>query len=1201
VSLPRPPPRLLIAAALAFIAMLLFTPGKPTKLVVPQKSIAPSAPSVTIPRFVDRTLDAGLTSPHQQGDERLAGIDETLGPGACAFDYDADGLVDLFLVGGSGQTRYFGKPYWWQRGKGSMLFRNTDGRHFVDVTQEAGLAAEVWGMGCVTADLDNDGDADLFVTALGENSLYRNDGNGHFTDVTAQSGIAGTHWSTSAAVADFDRDGLPDIYVANYVTFQKGARTYEPNSRFAGDVMAPFQGNLYPPQPNLLFRNLGGMQFADVTDARNAANPEGRSLGVAWVDTNTDGWPDLLITNDRGVASNTLLMNRQGQRFTPSDTEAGVQSAAGHRGISFGDIDADGSIDLAIASERGTPPLMLLRQSPASHLWFIDRARESGIRDDVIGALSGWSPGLYDFNNDGRLDLFLANGLVTPDPDVGRVPQGQPKQLWLGSGERQFLDATEAAGEALLDTQSARGAAFADFDNDGDIDIYVAHNNDLGQLLTNESPPAHHWLGLQLVGHAGNRDAIGALVSVATAARRQTRQVTAGSGFLSDSDHRLHFGLGPDAIVESLEVRWPDGTAEEHTNVPVDAYLRIEQGGNVGDVPPARLGTSSPSEEASRSLRLAIGPGDAENRSAYLQILTRALGVDGALPALRTASHDPDRTVRATVINLLDQHRIPAGIELLTKALDDSDPAVAAHAVAVLCAYEDEASVRWMLRAFHASEPGIKTALSDCFGYYFREEEAVIHRKYLALPSLIRLLEDPAPEVRKAAARALGDAERYRAVAPLITMLTDSAPDVRAAAVRALGLIRDQRATPAIEGILGNDSETPVTRAQALIALKRLDEPRFPATLREFLRGAGRFASLASEDSLRAIQAVLEDRADGIVLNPNELNDLVIGWASGHLDALMRPTGEDLARIVVDTIGPSATSSPVSLLQTLAGHPSARLRARALERLLEVDPSHAARYVRTALTDRETQVRLEMLEALQRVRLPAPLPDQPLTAALASPETRPAALRAMRQTSGDATTRRIYRIAIDPSEPLPATRAALEALLERHPRPGLPPALHHHPDAEVRRLAFLCWLDGQPEYMRVDDVPEEFALALGDPDVTVRQTAARRLATRKDAWAKRAIERYLLDGGADSGVRKALLDLYPAASAPTPLPIPAGRPGALPPDLLTKILEANAGAADPLALTILKDANEPPRLRLIAARSLVARHGKTVVDVLERP
>ncbi|MDT4330401.1 FG-GAP-like repeat-containing protein [Methylomonas sp. MED-D] len=835
----------------------------PTSKLV--KAAHPSAAT-----FADRTWESGLMFSHQQGDEHLAGIDESLGSGACAADFNNDGYVDLFLVNGSGQTRYYGKAYWWQQAEGNALFLNEGGR-FRNATEESGLVRTIWGMGCLAVDLDNDGNTDLLVTGKDGNLLYRNSGAGRFVDVTADAGFAGDGWATSAAAADFNRDGLLDLYVGQFVDFEKGKKTFEANSQFVGEKKGVFDASLYPALPNRLYLNDGGFKFREIAEAAGVRDADGRTLDVSWQDLDSDGWPDLLVSNDRGTGSNSAYLNRSGERFEAGGQALGLRSALGNRGIASGDLDGDGRGDLAVASAAGENTVALIRETAADGSeHFKDKAKENGIGANRYLSLSGWSPLIHDFNNDGFDDLLLAAGHLEPDPDTARISQGQAKQLWLNDGNGQFVDAGSEAGLALKDAQSARGAVAADFDNDGDIDVYVSHNNDLGQFLANESPP-RHWLGLKLVGEKSNRDAVGAVVRVYAAGRVRIKSVLSGEGFLSDSDKRLVFGLGDTAAVERLEIAWPSGLRQTLHPTVIDRYWLIREGSDEL----VALGGSQSGPPVRPQLRLKLGADRPELRIRYLHLLEHRQSEADIWPELTAGARDPEPAVRRAAIDIAARAGNGRGLGLLIQSLEDSEPANAVAAVAGLRSLEDEASVRWLLRAFSRESAEVKIALADTFAYFFQEEEAVVYRKYLAVPYLIRLLEDAEPSVRVAASRALANAERFRGVHALLAGLSDSDASVRAEFVRALGLIRQTEASPKLAKLLTDETQESQVVANVFVALKRLGDTENAGRLSDYIGGRGDFSGLAQDKRLATLECLLALGDEAAVFNADEINSLV--------------------------------------------------------------------------------------------------------------------------------------------------------------------------------------------------------------------------------------------------------------------------------------------------------------------------------------
>lgn len=1187
-------------AVIALFGSLFFTPAEPLK----QKQTGKQGPDVEqpieIPVIEDKTLDYGISFIHQQGDENLVAIDDVLGPGACVLDYDNDGWVDLFLVNGSGQTRYYGKPYWWQGESGNALLRNINGQRFEDVTANSGLSASFQGMGCVSADFDNDGDADLFITSLGNNRIYKNNGNASFSDITNGSGVVGEHWSTSATVADFNQDGLLDIYVANYVDFKKGIHTYEPSSQFSGDMPISFQGSYYQPQKKTLYQNIGNLQFKDVTREMNAENGDGRTLGVAWLDLNKDGWQDLVISNDKGVASNATLMNDKGKGFSVGNFYSGVNSSAGHRGISIGDINNDGNMDLVFASDKSNAPLLLVKDG--SKLGYVDKARDMGIDVEYFSGFSGWTPGLFDFNNDGWLDLFLTNGLLVPDQDLGRVPLGQTKQLWMGTGGSQFREVSKQTGTALSDVQSARGAVFADFDNDGDIDAYVAHNNDLGQLLINRLPTGTHWLGLKLQATEGNRDAIGAEISVMTEAGKQTRVVTAGNGFLSDSDRRVHFGLGKAGLVKQLKIRWSDGSESTYADLQPDHYYHIRQGYSE-----ISLFSASQSQETERpeSLRLAFGEHDPVNRINYLKLLASGSAIGSVLPELTIGSGDAEPLVREAIINLSLQYKDARYLSLLTRLLDDSNSKIAAKAVDAICAYEDESSVRWLLRTFRSPAAEVRVKLANCFAYLYQEEEAVIHRKYLALPFLIRQLGDDQPQVRIAAARALANAERYRAVQPLIDGLDDPDLSVRAEAVRALGLIREGKAIPPILELLQSPGQTPEVYAQSLIALKRLESAGFTDIQQAFVTGTGQFESLRALQRLNTVGFIIENKDDGIVLNQSELIALVESSAKQSLPEVLSDEGGETAIALIDILHKSQKTETIAIVQALKNHPNPKVRIKAFAYLLESDRQNQTQAINDGLSDASYEAKRAILNASCNTGLAASLPEKPVLLALESTATRLAAINCLAKVPATNSSQRLYAIATDPTETPEAISAAIAGLTERSlVDRQLPDALARHPDARVRMASFLFWLRHQPAFIDAEQIPQRFADALEDADDSVQALACGELSKRQEAWAMRKIQAELTDAKASPKLRSCLMQNYKASNSVLAekqlMEAALAKDDPLREQWLEKLLGSAGLASDAIAWQLLKDQTESPRVRMLAAKHLSPRHEQEVMTWLRK-
>lgn len=1072
-----------------------------------------SSNTSAIPVFSDRTLEAGLASMHFQGDEKLSGLNEVVGPGACAFDYDNDGWVDLFVVGGSGATRHYGKQHWWALSSGHALYRNLGNGRFKDVTASARLTTRSWGMGCATADLDNDADQDLFITGFNGHILFRNNGNGTFADITQAAGIAAGDWGSSAAIADFDADGLLDIYVANYVHYIKDKATYEKQSQFSQDKSPAFDPTLYDAQPNRLYRNTGNLKFVDVAAAAGVDNATGRGLGVAWLDVNNDQRPDLFIANDKGFP-NSLYLNQGQGRFTDVSVQYRVNDARGSTGIAAGDIDNDGDTDLLIGATAGNNPLTLLNgpspfitdtKSTDGTNAFVDRARYLGVGDERGVELHRWSVAIHDFNNDQWPDLFIANGLLSPDPDSARVTVGQPKQLWLNPGQAPFRDVSAQVGAAFSDTLSARGASFADFDNDGDIDIFVAHNNDTGQFLVNDiERQGQHWLGVALEARApNNRDAFGAKVWVRTSSRTQFQTLFGSAGVMSDHDHRLHFGLGPDTSVAELKVRWPDGTESLFSSVPTDRYVRIVQGQNDIYILPA----AKTARAFRPKLQLAIGRDKTEHRIQYLRWIAESGDSSAWITASRAAVSDSATEVRATVQDLLGKHKHREALPLVIEALNDKAAPVLVAAIRALQEYEEETSVRFLLRHFKDADPDVRCALADAFAFFFREEEAVVHRKYLAVPYLVRQLNDSNAQVRVCAARALGDSERYRAVDPLIDRLKDSASTVRAEAARALGLVRERKAIPALVKVLQKTSEQPPVLAQVLIALKRLDDPELDLRIDRLLHAD-------PVKTLLIFRTIFEDQLDGVVFN----RKLLLQKANDTIAATSHPLSAEDILLVIGALSSGQTLSVTRSLDPWLHHTEPKVRAAAYDALMRIDVRNRPTLALAALNDDSPHVRGAALRSLKTY--PTTVPRDLLLKQLQSQDTVYDALPLVHPSTHPDIEPTLVTLAIEGEDPLVA--AAAIAALAPFKQP-LPETLFSHSHEAVRLAAFRHWLQRQPQFMAQEQAPPVVIRALQDIHESVRGAAADMLLERKEAWAHRLVRQLLLSDAGAPDVRHRLL------------------------------------------------------------------------------
>jgi enediyne biosynthesis protein E4 len=528
------------------------------------------------PWFIDMAGNSGLaTFRNTCGSSVKDYLIETLGSGVALFDYNNDGLVDIFLVNGS-SLELLSNPRLPKCC--SRLFRNEGDGSFTDVTKESGLMNQGWGVGVTVGDYDNDGYRDVFITNFGCNALFHNNGNGTFTNVTTEAGLEGGNWSTGCAWGDYDRDGRLDLYVARYVDFQvgqmpkPGANTY---CNYRGVPVACGPRGL-PGLPDLIYHNEGNGKFREVSEDIGVKDTiKGYGLGVVWLDFDNDGWPDIFVANDS--MPNYLWHNKGHGMFEEVAFESGCALSADGRaqsnmGIAVGDYDNDGWLDLFVTHFSEDYNTLYHNNNGK----FEDVTCEAGLGTASYRNLA-WGAGFADFDNDGWKELFVANGHIYPQATQAGNRYFQEDQLFANLRNGRFgLVSSQESGFA--EGRSSRGAAFADLGGNGRTSIVVNNIDEQPFLYESVRRALGHWLGLRLVGVKCNRDAIGARVSVTAAGLTQTDEIRSADSFCSSSDARLHFGLGRATTVDKVQVRWPDGSVEQHTSLAADRQYVIQQG-----------------------------------------------------------------------------------------------------------------------------------------------------------------------------------------------------------------------------------------------------------------------------------------------------------------------------------------------------------------------------------------------------------------------------------------------------------------------------------------------------------------------------------------------------------------------------------------------------------------------------------------------
>ena len=523
--------------------------------------------------FRDITEQAGIHFTHNNGAFGKKYLPETMGPGCAFIDYDNDGYPDILLVNGQdwpGHQRSVTTP---------KLYHNNHDGTFTDVTRKAGLAIPMFGMGVAIGDYDNDGYDDIFLTALGQSHLFHNNGNGTFTDVTKAAGLWGPNeFSISAAWVDYDRDGRLDLVVANYVQWSQ-----------QGDLFCTLDGThksyctpeSYKGTAARLWHNLGNGKFEDATQKAGLGDATSKSLGVAILDYNNDGWPDILLAND--TQPNKLYLNKHDGTFEEKGVPAGIAFsedgvARAGMGVDAADYDRSGRASLIISNFSNQ--MLSLYHNEGNGL-FVDEAPHSEVGRATLVTL-GFGCFFFDYDNDGWPDIFVADGHIENEIErvQKRVSYAEPPHLFRNLGGGKFQEVTTQLGAGFAAPKVARGAAYADIDNDGFLDLLVTTNGGRVYLFHNENGTAHS-LRLKLVGKRSNRDGIGAVVRVSAGSDKQWKMMKSGSSYLSQSELVLTFGLGEKTKADSVEIEWPSGQVDKISGLAGDQTATVEEGKGV--------------------------------------------------------------------------------------------------------------------------------------------------------------------------------------------------------------------------------------------------------------------------------------------------------------------------------------------------------------------------------------------------------------------------------------------------------------------------------------------------------------------------------------------------------------------------------------------------------------------------------------------
>lgn len=532
--------------------------------------------SAQLPIFIDVTKDAGIHFKHNNGKTEHKHIIETMGSGVVFFDYDMDGDADLYFVNSGPVPDIDTSKNETRDDARNVLYRNDGNGHFSDVTAVSGTGDTGYGMAASAGDIDNDGDLDLYVANFEQDILYRNNGDGTFTDITKRAGIDNTLWSIAAVYLDFDLDGDLDIFVVNYLIY----KTSMPVTKYRG-IIGFGHPRSYEGTADVLYKNNGDGTFTNVADAAGVVNStEGRGMAAVVCDYNKDRFPDIYVANDTG--RNFLYHNNGNGTFSDESLFLGVGYdengvAEGSMGVDAGDYDRDGWFDLIVAnSEKAT--LYKLQNLGNNEFFFDDMTVESLLQRPTL-PLVGFSPLFLDYDNDGHLDIFSANG--HPQEIIEKLTDyetfAQRDQLFRNNGNGTYTEVSKTSGAYFSEELVGRAAAAADYDNDGDVDIVIMNSNQRAVLLKNEGGNRKNWLGVKLIGKQSNRYGIGAKVKVITGDITQISEVKSGSSYASGSELRLLFGLNGTEQVDSIVIEWPSGIVQKYGVASANQTITITE------------------------------------------------------------------------------------------------------------------------------------------------------------------------------------------------------------------------------------------------------------------------------------------------------------------------------------------------------------------------------------------------------------------------------------------------------------------------------------------------------------------------------------------------------------------------------------------------------------------------------------------------
>ena len=813
----------------------------------------------------DITLQAGIQIPHTQRSEYLSGLHESLGAGACAFDYDNDGWTDLLLLNGSGTTHFYGKPQWWQANSNSLtLYRNNQKGQFEDITKQAGLTSSSWTMGCNATDLDNDGDQDVVITNLGQNQLWKNNGNGTFSDITEEAGMTGNFWSTSISIADVNQDGLLDIYINNYLDFKTNSLTFEGSSGYEAELSENFNPTLYSGQANQLFINQGNLRFAEQAKALGINNPQGRSLSSQWIDLNNDRYPDLIIANDQDT-QNKVFLNQGGKHFEDISTKSKLAFVDKTNHVAVANFNNDRQSELFFTTNNHHyPKLYTINKEDRANIVFKDISETIYLHQTTQLNQNHFGSAAADFNADGFLDIFIANGMTTPNKNAPLISRGQPNTLLINQAGKLFKNQNSLLAPNTDSTQSSRCALSADFNNDGAPDVFTTQNNGLGQLLQNTLIP-NYWLGIHLISQTGNRDAIGSIVELHGSMNIQQRRI-GQQGFLCSGDKRLLFGLDKSETNKKLVITWPNEEQQTINELKPNRYYTITQNNE-----PKAIENKAYKEDSQIILQ------DPSHKLIIIEWLIKHQRYSLAEKELLLLMDKNKNLTNFAALHISQKLPIKKRNQFIPMALLGKYADTRIAAIDFIQKSEDELLYRWLLKHLDDKIPQVVCATIKTISHFFDEEEAMVVNKYTSLTPLIYLAKHENKLKRECAIQALGHSEHYRALKPLIELLKHEEKNTRLVAAQALGKLREKNAIEPLIELFLQQNESSEIRASALASSQQIDE-QFDITgpVQQAFNNAHSPENI--NGLLVTLLHLLQHKEQRVVIEPEKITRLVNAW-----------------------------------------------------------------------------------------------------------------------------------------------------------------------------------------------------------------------------------------------------------------------------------------------------------------------------------